>query len=450
MTGSLDDTIAAVSTAPGRAATALVRISGRDAVAVADALGASDLEPRRATVVWIRNAAGAVLDRAVVTLFVGPASFTGEDVVEISAHGGSLVPGLIVDAACVAGARQAMRGEFTRRAYLNGKLDLVQVEATQDLIEANSPALHAAALFQLDGALSRRVERLRCAVLELRALLAYDIDFPEEDDGPISRERIDVGAGALRAQLADMVRGAPEGQRLRDGVMAVLAGAPNAGKSSLFNSLLGSQRAIVTGTPGTTRDAIEADTTVEGFPFRIVDTAGVRADAEEIERMGVEVARRYLAGADIVLLCIEAGRPWSQPEIDLAAETSQLGGTLVVVRTKADIAEPGGEAAAGEILVSAVTGAGVSELRERLVRTSFGVLRESGEPALITRSRHLRALELADRELAACVAGLMSGLPAEIADTHLSAAAFALEEIIGVTEVEDLLGAIFESFCVGK
>ncbi|MFV1986355.1 MAG: tRNA uridine-5-carboxymethylaminomethyl(34) synthesis GTPase MnmE [Gemmatimonadota bacterium] len=465
MSGSLDETIAAVSTAPGRAGTAVVRVSGPDAVAVAVAMGVTGLQPRVATFARVRHPDGTPLDHAIVTWFAAPASYTGEDVVEISSHGGGLVPNLILDAACAAGARPATAGEFTRRAYLNGKLDLVQVEATQDLIEASSPAAHAAALFQLDGALSRRVEGLRSATLDLRALLAYEIDFPEEDDGPVPRSRIEQAAEDVRVRIAEMLRNAPEGARLRDGVLTVFAGAPNAGKSSIFNSLLGSQRAIVTDTPGTTRDAIEADTSIEGYPFRLVDTAGVRPDAQDIERLGIEVARRYLAHADVVLLCIEAGREWSPQEKALAEEAEGFGATVVVLRTRADLTVAGPDSGgsreggsdtvetedlAAELPVSSVTGAGLEELRALLVKISFCGLQESAEPALVTRARHLRALEEADRSVREFQAAVSSGLPAEISETHLADATLALEEIIGVTDVEDLLGAIFDSFCVGK
>jgi tRNA modification GTPase len=449
MSGSLDETIAAPSTAPGRAGTAVVRISGPDAVAIAAALGIEALEPRVATFARVRHPDGTPLDRAVVTWFRGPASFTGEDVVEVSSHGGSLVPSLILDAASAAGARPAMPGEFTRRAYLNGKLDLVQVEATQDLIEAGSRAAHAAALFQLDGALSRRVEELRSTAVDLRALLAYEIDFPEEDDGPVPRTRIEQATEDLRNRIAEMLRNAPEGARLRDGVLTVFAGAPNSGKSSLFNSLLGSQRAIVTEIPGTTRDAIEADTSIDGYPFRLVDTAGVRPDAEEIERIGMEVARRYLAHADVVLLCVEAGRQWTREDRALAEEAAGFGARVVVLRTKADLCRPT-EVSAGELPVSATTGEGVPELRTRLMEISFGGLRGSDEPALVTRARHLRALQRADEAVVEFQTALANGFPAEIAETHLADATLILEEIIGVTDVENLLEAIFASFCVGK
>jgi len=458
MTVQHEDTIAAIATARGRSGTALVRISGPAAPAVAATLCGPELPSRSPTLTLVRHPDGTRVDRALVTLFPAPASFTGEDVLEISCHGGALVPALVLDAACAAGARVAESGEFTRRAYLNGKLDLVQVEATLDLIDANSPAHHHAALFQLEGGLSRRIDALRTGLLELRATLAYEIDFPEEDDGPISRERTLAKAADLRTQIVALLRHAPEGERLREGVLTVLAGAPNSGKSSIFNSLLGSQRAIVTETPGTTRDAIEATTSIDGYPFRLVDTAGVRADAGHVERLGMEVARRYLAHADIVLLCIEAGRRWREEEATLEREATRSGATVVAVRTKSDLmrsgsGEPGkvgSESGCATCTVSAHSGAGMPELRDTLAGLSFGGLRDSAEPALVTRARHARALERAAAEIAAFGRVFGAGQPAEIAETHLVDATLALEEIVGVTDVEDVLGTIFASFCVGK
>jgi tRNA modification GTPase len=457
MSGALDDTIAAISTAPGRAGTALVRVSGPAAERIARALGCPELPARVARIAGVRHPDGRELDRALVTRFPAPSSYTGEDVVEISCHGGGLVPALVLDAACAAGARRAEAGEFTRRAYLNGKLDLVQVEATQDLIEATSPAVHRAALFQLEGGLSRRIEALRGAAIELRALLAYEIDFPEEDDGPVPRQRIEAAAEDLRAGVADLLENAPEGERLRDGVLVVLAGAPNAGKSSVFNSLLGSQRAIVTAAPGTTRDAIEAGTTIEGFPFRLVDTAGVREGGEEAERIGIEVARRYLGHADIVLLCKEAEGSLDRAERELVRETESRGCDVLLLRTKRDLREnpiegPVGSDHSGleELSVSARTGEGMRRLRARLAERSFAGLRASSEPALVTRTRHVRCLERADDEIGAFLEALAAARPPEIAETHLVDATLALEEIIGVTDVEDVLEAIFASFCVGK
>ncbi len=436
---------------------ALVRISGVAATRVAAALRVPTLEPRVPRLALVRDAEGRVLDRALVTWFQAPASYTGEDVVEISCHGGALVPALILDAACAAGARVAEPGEFTRRAFLSGKLDLIQVEATLDLIEASSPAHHDAAMSQLVGALSARVDALRESLLALQATVAYDIDFPEEDEGPVDAAALDAGGRLVADRIAELLRYAPEGERLRDGALVVIAGAPNVGKSSIFNELVGRQRAIVTPTPGTTRDAIEADIVVEGYPFRLVDTAGVREGAEPIERMGIEVARGYLGHAELVLLCVEAGREPSAADARLAREVAARGATLLLVRTKSDVHGAGearpAEALAGsprECAVSTVTGEGVAALREALVEASFGLLRAAGEPPLVTRRRHVRGLQAAAAHVEEFRRLVRGGGPAEIASTHLQDAVAALESIVGVTELEEVLGAVFARFCVGK
>ncbi len=234
-------------------------------------------------------------------------SSTGEDLVELSTHGGLVVPAAAVAALLAAGARPARPGEFTRRAVLNGKLDLLQAEATADLIDAGSPAQARRALHQLDRGLSTRLAELRSELLELEALIAYEIDFPDEDEGPVAPERVVRAWQAARGRIAGLLDTAPEGERLREGALLVIAGRPNAGKSSLFNALLGTERAIVTEVPGTTRDAVEAHAVLEGFPFRLVDTAGLRESDDRVERLGIEVSRKYLAAADLVIFCRDAG-----------------------------------------------------------------------------------------------------------------------------------------------
>ncbi len=454
MTGGLEDTIAAIATAPGRAGVAVIRVSGPDAWRIASAVGVPEAAARVATVARIQGSRGETLDRAVVTRFAGPASYTGEDVVEISTHGGAMVPALVLDAVCAAGARPAEPGEFTRRAYLNGKLDLVQVEATGELIDASSQAHHRAAVFQLEGGLSRRVEVLGERVMSLQALLGYDIDFPEEDDGPVPPERIACEARDLLSELADLLRYAPEGELLHDGALTVLAGAPNSGKSSIFNMLLGIERAIVTEVPGTTRDAVEATASLEGYPFRLVDTAGVRDRAEPIERLGIEVARRYLDAADLVLLCIEAGRLPGREERALAARAAAQGAKVLILRTKTDLGEPSGgadwEEVTAELPVSARSGAGIPQLRAALVDAVFSGLRRASVPALVTGRRQTRALEAAREELAKFLDVFEAGIPAEVASTHIREAACALESVIGVTDLDEVLERIFSSFCVGK
>lgn len=459
----MSDTIAAISTAPGRSALALLRASGPEVSAIAAAVGLADLEPRRATYrCLVHPEDRRPLDRVVATRFIGPASFTGEDVLEIGCHGGALVPSLVLDALCAAGARLAEPGEFARRAYLNGKLDLVQVEATLDLIDARSEAHHRSALFQLDGALSRRVAGLREDLLRLQAMLGYDIDFPEEDDGPIPEERIDSAASRLRRSLDELLECAPEGELLREGALTVIAGRPNVGKSSVFNALLGHQRAIVTEIPGTTRDAIEALISVEGYPFRLVDTAGLRVEAGTVEEIGIEVAQRYVAEAPLLLLCVEAGRDLFGEEESMVRAAADRRQRVILVRTKADLLSPAAEAGADgvqppsadrpppEVVVSAAAGLGVGDLEATMLDAVFAGLRDAGEPPLVTRRRQIRALRHARTEAGAFSEALAAGLPPEVAATHLQEATLALEELLGVVEVEEVLEALFSSFCVGK
>ncbi|HEX2187841.1 MAG TPA: tRNA uridine-5-carboxymethylaminomethyl(34) synthesis GTPase MnmE [Longimicrobiaceae bacterium] len=438
------DTVAAVATPPGRGAVALVRVSGPDALAVLLRLAPALREapsPRTQRVVrLVHPDTGETLDRGLAVYFPAPASYTGEDVVEIATHGGVLTPQLVLDAALAAGARAAQPGEFTRRAYLHGKLDLLQAEAVADLIDGRSPALHRAAVHQMERGLSRRVEGLREALVGAQALLVYGIDFPEEDEPPVPPARVRAAAEEVLGRLEGLLATAPEGELLREGALVVLAGRPNSGKSSLFNALLGTERAIVTDVPGTTRDALEAAVTLEGYPFRLVDTAGLRETVDRVEEIGIEVARRYLAAAQIVLFCVEAGRPLHADEAGFLRELRPE--ATVLVRTKADLA-PGAEAG--------LTGDGLPELRGVLLRMAFGgILGEPGEAPLLTRERHARALRRARGEVELFLAAWDGGVPPEFAATHLQAAAGALEDLLGAIGTEDVLDRVFGQFCVGK
>jgi tRNA modification GTPase len=444
----LSDTIAALATPPGRAAVALIRVSGREALAVAGrVLRPFAPEPPR---VARRSRATAprdseVLDEVLYTVFRAPASYTGEDLVEIGTHGGWLAPAEVLGALLAAGARQAMPGEFTRRAVANGKLDLLQAEAIGDLVEATAPAQRRAALHQLDRGLSRRIAELRDQVLSLEALISYEIDFPEEDSGPIAPEQMEEATAGLERSLGRLLGTALEGERLREGALAVIAGRPNAGKSSLFNALLGTERAIVTEVPGTTRDAIEAGASCAGFPFRLVDTAGLRAEADRIERLGIEVARRYLAAADVVVFCVEAGRPLDHEERQFV---SDFGPRLVLVRTKSDLARPGGEEG---LRVSALTGEGLDALRQALAARAFSALAHGGDAGVVlTRERHRLALERALEEVRGFREARAQGAEVAVAATHLRAAVTALEDLIGLVTAEDVLDRVFSTFCVGK
>jgi len=377
------------------------------------------------------------VDDCLAVCFRAPHSYTGDDLVEISTHGGLVVPGAALAALTAAGARPAAPGEFTRRAVLNGKMDLLQAEATADLIDAGSPAQRRRALQQLERGLSDRLAGLRNEILELEALIAYDIDFPEEDEGPVSPGRVRGAWEVVRDRVADLLKTAPEGERLREGALLVIAGRPNAGKSSLFNALLGTERAIVTEIPGTTRDAIEAHAVIEGFPFRLVDTAGLRESEERVERLGIEISKRYLEAADLILFCRDAA----------GDEVPDVGTTPVVeIVTKADLRDrpPGAS-------VSIVTGEGLAELRRRLAEVAFGRLLALGDvEPVVTRARHRAALERAVLELDGFWGARESGVDAAAAATHLRAAVLALDDLIGAVTPEDILGRVFAAFCVGK
>ena len=448
----LSDPIVALATPPGRSALAVIRLSGRGAFDVAGRC-LRPFHPDRPRAALrarlVHPGTGEHVDDVVAAPFPAPRSYTGEDVVEISTHGGLLVPGEAVAALVAAGARPAQPGEFTRRALLHGKLDLLQAEATADLIDAGAPAQRRRALRQLDRGLSSRLEALRGELLELEALIAYDIDFPEEDEGPVSPARVTAAWRAVRERIKALLATAPEGERLREGALLVIAGPPNAGKSSLFNALLGQERAIVTEVPGTTRDAIEASTVIAGFPFRLVDTAGLRDSDDRVEQIGIEVARRYVDAADLILFCEDhAAASGEQYARRRDAFLANLSAPVVRVTTKQDLATrppPDG------LPVSVVTGVGLDALRARLAETAFGRLLALGDvEPVVTRARHRTALERALGEVESFSAARERGVDAAATATHLRAAVGALDDLIGVVTPDDVLDRLFATFCVGK
>lgn len=435
---------------------AVVRLSGPGALSIATRLagrgrsspgGWRDRRAQLATLLCPQS--GEALDRSVVTLFRGPGSYTGEDVVEISTHGGYAIPKSVVGACVALGARRAEAGEFTARAYLNGKLDLTQAEAVADLVSAPSAKGRKVALHQIERGLGERIAALREEVVGLGALLVHHIDFPGEDDAPTPIAEIAARAGEVADQVERLLATAPVGEALREGALTVLAGRPNTGKSSLFNALLGTERAIVTEEPGTTRDALEALVEIDGLPFRLVDTAGLRGGgAGRVERIGIEVARRYLAGADVVLYCREAGCPATEGEESFLAEVAA---PVVRLCTKADLG--GGRRACdgGAIAVSTVSGEGLSALREHLRELVFGgVVERCDEVPVVTRARQARHLATAHAEVGALGEALRAGVPPEVASAHLKTAESALEEILGVVSNEDVLDRVFGDFCIGK
>ena len=463
------DTIAALATAAGPGAIALVRMSGPEAFQILRAVtpDQDDPAPRTASVRSITDGEGGdLLDRALVTAFPRPDSYTGENMVEISCHGGWLVPRLILDACVARGARLAEPGEFTRRAVLYGKMDLVQAEAVLDLIEGRSRAQHDAALFQVERGLSRRIGELREQLVTLEAYLVHHIDFPDEDEAPVSLDRVLVAAAALREALEELLETAPEGELLREGALTVLAGPPNSGKSSLYNALLGEERAIVTEVPGTTRDALEAVISVGGFPFRLVDTAGLHDSDDRVEGLGIEVARRYLDRADIVLFCVESHSEIGSAEREFLAGLADV--PTVLLRTKTDLVSGDGVSehlasrdAASEDLngahvresveLSVVDGTGLGRLQALLPEMVYGGLVRTGAsvPAL-TRARQSEAIRKARDQVVAFMEALEAGTPVAVASALLRPAETALEELLGLISTDEILDRVFREFCIGK
>lgn len=432
-----------------------MRVSGPSAVEIGGKLVSPWPDaPRRVVHARVHDRAGEEIDDVVAVFYRAPASFTGEDAVEITCHGGAVAPALIAAAFVSAGARPAEPGEFTRRAVLNGRLDLLQAEAVGDIIDAPTRAAQRVALSQLDGGLSRRILGLRERIIELEALAAYDIDFPEEDDGPIPPDRITRSADALVAELSDLLATAPVGELVRQGAVVVIAGAPNAGKSSLFNALLGRRRAIVTDVPGTTRDALEAVTEANGWPIRLIDTAGLRETSETVERLGIEVSREFLERADVVLACGENGNQLAHA---VAGVRSISRAPVLMVHTKFDLVNskghPDERSDEGSALrVSAETGEGLTQLMAAIARClseNAGALQL--DAPILTRERQRVAIEKAREELTLFRDTFASrAAPAVVAAVHLRDATRVLEELIGSVDLDDVLDRLFSRFCVGK
>ena len=427
------DTIAAIATPAGRGGIGVVRVSGPEVQRIACAILGRLPEPRLATL-----GSFAHLDQGIALYFPAPHSYTGEPVLELQGHGGPVVMQALLAACLDAGARLAEPGEFTRRAYLEGKLDLAQAEAVADLIDAASREAARSALRSLSGEFSAAIGALQAQLVELRALTEATLDFPEEELDALHRD--DAAARLTRVQnaLQDVLARSRQGSLLRSGIHVVLAGRPNVGKSSLLNRLAGEERAIVTPQPGTTRDALREPIQIEGVPLVVVDTAGLRVASDMVERLGVERTQRELERADVVLTVFDATR--GRDEL----ESLPAGVPRIEVYNKVDLA-PGFVAPVGAVALSAKTGEGIELLRRALLETMGWAA--TGESVYLARERHLRALERARGHLAAAGRDRRQW---EFFAEELRLAHVALGAITGEFSADDLLGEIFARFCIGK
>ncbi len=450
------DPIAAIATAPGRGAVGIVRVSSpQDLAPLIEAVCGRALKAREATYLPFRDAAGNAIDQGLALHFPAPHSYTGEHVLELQAHGGAVVMQLllarVVEAGAGTGLRLAEPGEFTQRAFLNGKLDLAQAEAVADLIDASTEAAARSASRALGGALSHEVGLLRDQLIQLRMLVEATLDFPEEEIDFLEKADAFGRLDRLTAQLSAVQARTRQGALLRDGLKVVLAGQPNVGKSSLLNALAGAELAIVTPIPGTTRDKVSQTIQIEGVPLHITDTAGLRDDAaDEVERIGVSRSWDAIADADVVLFLHDLGRV-GQPGYEAEDERIRArlagvdAGRIVQVFNKTDLGTP----PAGEIALSLKTGEGLEALRRRLLQTAGWQAVPEG--LFIARERHVQALArtVAHLVLARDVAAQRDAALDLLAE-ELRLAHDALGEITGAFSADELLGVIFSSFCIGK
>ncbi|MEO7338864.1 MAG: tRNA uridine-5-carboxymethylaminomethyl(34) synthesis GTPase MnmE [Caldimonas sp.] len=468
MSRRADEPIVAIATASGRGAIGILRISGSNLDALIEALCGRSLMPRHATYLPFTDGAGATIDQGLAIFFPAPHSYTGEAVLELQVHGGTVLLQLLLarcfEAAattdletgrpCLARLRLAEPGEFTERAFLNDKLDLAQAEAVADLIDASTEAAARSASLSLSGAFSREVNALRDRLIDLRMLVEATLDFPEEEIDFLDKARARERIGQIRADLATLLDRARQGALLREGIKVVLAGQPNVGKSSLLNALAGAELAIVTPVPGTTRDKVAETIQIEGIPVHVIDTAGLRESADEVERIGIARSWTEIDGADAVIFLHDLTRldepAYVEAESNIEARLpSKLmsTGRLLHVFNKADVGAAAGSA--DGLSVSAKTGAGLDVLRQSLLEMAGW--HASPEGVFIARTRHLAALRRTrDHMQAASLHAERRDAELELLAEELRLAHDALGEITGIFTSDDLLGVIFSRFCIGK
>ncbi len=463
--------IAAIATAPGRGAVGIVRVSGKNIEPVIAAICGRALQPRHASYLPFRDAQAQVIDQGLAIYFPAPHSFTGEDVLELQAHGGPVVLQLLLarcleaaaainpvtGMACLPGLRVAQPGEFTERAFLNDKIDLAQAEAIADLIDASTETAARSAARSMSGEFSQAVNALLAKLIHLRMLVEATLDFPEEDIDFLQKADAQGQLLGLQKTLASVMQRAQQGAILREGIKVVIAGQPNAGKSSLLNALAGEDLAIVTPIAGTTRDKVTQLIQLDGVPLHVVDTAGLRDAQDEVEKIGVERAWAEIHSADVVLFLHDLTQ---QDAMNYIADDARIAATLALnltsktpvidVWNKSDTASPAALAnASAGVVISAKTGAGLHALRQQLLQLVGW--QSAPEGVFMARQRHVRALEQVDEQLARAAAQLRSTLPAlDLLAEDLRQAQLCLSQITGQFTSDDLLGEIFSRFCIGK
>ncbi|MFT5464925.1 MAG: tRNA modification GTPase [Verrucomicrobiales bacterium] len=443
-----EDTIAAIATPPGQGAISVLRVSGPDARCIAERIfRGPSLKPRVQTFGSIVDSDGNEVDEVLLTLFHGPKSYTGEDTFEVSCHGGILVTRTILELLIRAGARHAEAGEFTQRAFLNGKMDLTQAEAVMDVISAQTTLALRAANEQLGGRLGAQVEQLRQAVIGIVAHVEAYIDFPDEDIDPDVGQQLLERIAKIEAEIQRLTATADQGRILREGVRTVIAGAPNVGKSSLLNVLSGFERAIVSKTAGTTRDTIEEVINLGGLPLKLVDTAGIRASEDEIEREGVSRTEKQIENAELVLEVFDVSRPKSENSAPLKIPA---GARRVAVLNKLDLGRNSDWIEEDGVAISCAEPAGIDALIERVLSVLQGDGPAWGDHSVAVNARHRSCLSQAGEFLSAAAEKLRLSESPEFAAIELRSALDRIGDVVGKTDVEEILGEIFGQFCIGK
>lgn len=461
----LEDTIAAISTAIGEAGISVIRISGKDAIKIADRVfkGKKRLEEVKTHTVHygsIADLSGKVVDYVVATVFRAPHSYTGEDVVEISCHGGIFVTRKVLETILEAGARLAQPGEFTKRAFLNGKIDLSQAEAIADLIRSATDLAHQSSLSQLEGSLSKKIKKMRDELINLCSLVELELDFADEDLEFVDKPELANKIKEVISQIDELIETFRYGKIYREGIKVVIAGKPNAGKSSLLNALLNENRAIVSDIPGTTRDIIEESLNIDGVLFKVIDTAGLRETYDVVEQEGVRRAEDQLKRADMILLVIDSTDEIDEQDVriyhrvlNLAVNESKR---CIIVFNKVDLLN-GSQIKNDKIVgdfpvvhISALTGQGLDKLKKLMVEQSFLGTNRADASVVVTNVRHRDALAKTKQSLLYALKSLEEGMSGDLVAVDLRAGLNHLGEIIGEVTTDDILNNIFSKFCIGK